>query len=114
MILQYSAASIVSHNKQLCTPSSVDSIVSSQGQEDHVSMAANAAVKLKKVVENVERVVAMEWFTAMQALHFREVATSPVLQAECDRFRESVIPVDADRPLFKDVERTLAFMREER
>lgn len=114
MILQYSAASIVSHNKQLCTPSSVDSIVSSQGQEDHVSMAANAAVKLKKVVENVERVIAMEWFTAMQALHFREVATSPALQTDCDRFRETVSPVDADRPLFKDVEKTLAFMQEER
>ena len=53
----------------------------------------------------------MEWFTAMQALHFREAATSAALQIECDRFRDAVDPVDADRPLFKDVEKTLAFMR---
>ena len=59
MIPQYTAASIVSLNKSLATPSSVDSIPSSQGQEDHVSMGANAAIKLYKVVLNTERVLAI-------------------------------------------------------
>ena len=53
MIPQYTAAGIVSQNKQLCTPASVDSIVSSNGQEDHVSMGANAATKARRVIENV-------------------------------------------------------------
>lgn len=71
MITQYTAASVVSLNKQLCTPASVDSIVSSNGQEDHVSMGANAMLKLIRVVENVRKVLAIELFTACQALEFR-------------------------------------------
>ena len=57
MIAQYAAAAVVSQNKQLCTPASVDSIVSSNGQEDHVSMGANAATKALRVLQNVERVL---------------------------------------------------------
>lgn len=71
MIAQYTAASIVSQNKQYCTPASVDSIVSSNGQEDHVSMGANAVTKLRKVVLNVQRVLAIELLTAAQALEMR-------------------------------------------
>lgn len=71
MIAQYTAASIVSANKQLCTPASVDTLDSSNGQEDHVSMGANAATKLYKVLENVERIVAIELLTGAQALEFR-------------------------------------------
>jgi len=71
MIPQYTAASIVNQNKQLCTPASVDSIESSQGQEDHVSMGANAATKGYKVVENLERILAIELFNAAQAMDFR-------------------------------------------
>ena len=71
MIAQYTAASVVSQNKQLCTPSSVDSIVSSRGQEDHVSMAANGATRLLKVCENVNTVYAIEALVACQALDFR-------------------------------------------
>src|SRR6185437_1000529 len=71
MIAQYTAAAIVSQNKQLCTPASVDSIVSSNGQEDHVSMGANAATKLHRVVQNVQRVLAIELLTAAQALELR-------------------------------------------
>lgn len=112
MIVQYSAASMVSHNKQLCTPSSVDSIVSSQGQEDHVSMAANASVKLKKVVENVERVLAMELMTAMQALDFRKPEVSaPTLMEIHQRYRDEVRFVNEDRPLYKDIEDTIRFMQ---
>jgi histidine ammonia-lyase len=71
MIAQYTAASIVSQNKQWCTPASVDSIVSSNGQEDHVSMGSNAATKLYKVIENVKQVIAIEAFTAMMAFEYR-------------------------------------------
>ncbi|NUM32383.1 MAG: histidine ammonia-lyase [Bacteroidetes bacterium] len=73
MIPQYTAASIVSLNKQLCTPSSVDSIMSSNGQEDHVSMGANAMLKLAKITQNTAKVLAIELFTSAQALEFRDI-----------------------------------------
>ena len=99
MIPQYTAASIVSQNKQLCTPASVDSIDSSQTQEDHVSMGANAALKCMKVVENVQRVLAIELFNAAQALEFRIPArTSPVLEKLVSDFRNHV-PFVADDTL---------------
>lgn len=72
MIAQYTAASIVSQNKQLCTPSSVDTIESSNGQEDHVSMGANAATKCLRVINNVERIQAIELLTACKALKYRK------------------------------------------
>jgi len=71
MIPQYTAAGIVSQNKQLCTPASVDTIDSSNGQEDHVSMGANAATKCLRVLENVKSLLAIEWLVAAQALDFR-------------------------------------------
>lgn len=77
MIAQYTAASLVSRNKQLCTPASVDSIVSSNGQEDHVSMGANAGLKAIQVAKNTERVLGTELLCATQALDFREAATFP-------------------------------------
>ena len=81
MIPQYAAASIVSQNKGLCWPASCDSIPSSQGQEDHVSMGSNAATKLYRVVNNTERVLAIELFNAAQALEFRRpLHTSPCLE----------------------------------
>jgi histidine ammonia-lyase len=76
MITQYTAASVVSLNKQLCTPASVDSIVSSNGQEDHVSMGANAVLKLIRVVENVRKVLAIELFVSSQAMEFRNIERS--------------------------------------
>ena len=72
MIPQYTAASIVSQNKQLATPASVDSIESSNGQEDHVSMGANSATKLYKVIKNVQSIIAIELFNAAQAIEFRD------------------------------------------
>ncbi|MEI2708408.1 MAG: aromatic amino acid lyase [Chitinophagaceae bacterium] len=81
MIPQYTAAGIVSENKQLCTPSSVDSISSSNNQEDHVSMGANAATKCFRVIENVQRVLAIELLTAAQALEFRRpLKSSPFIE----------------------------------
>ncbi len=89
MIAQYTAASIVSQNKQYCTPASVDSIVSSNGQEDHVSMGANAATKLRKVLLNVQRVLGIELLTAAQALELRRPAqSSPALEAIHNQLRE--------------------------
>ncbi len=90
MIAQYTAASIVSQNKQYCTPASVDSIVSSNGQEDHVSMGANAVTKLRKVVQNVQRVLAIELLTAAQALELRRPHTSsPALEKIFDGLRKT-------------------------
>lgn len=72
MIVQYAAAAAVSLNKQYCSPSSIDSIISSKGQEDHVSMAANAGIRCNKIAQQTEMVLAMEWLTATRAMHFRQ------------------------------------------
>ncbi len=104
MIAQYTAASIVSQNKGLCMPASVDSIVSSNGQEDHVSMGANAATKLYRVIKNLQRVLAIEWLCAAQALEFRRPAkTSAPLEQLCSRLRESVPFMAHDRVLHDDL-----------
>ena len=92
MIPQYTAASIVNQNKQLCTPSSVDSIESSQGQEDHVSMGANAATKALKVVNNLQRILAIELFNAAQALEFRRPAkSSPLIENFVHKYRQYAV-----------------------
>jgi histidine ammonia-lyase len=112
MIPQYTAASIVSQNKQLCTPASVDSLVSSNGQEDHVSMGANAATKARRVVENVEQVLGIELLTAVQALDFRRPGrTSAALEAVVAAFRQEVSFVGPDRVLYPDLHRAAAFVR---
>ena len=112
MIPQYTAAGIVSQNKQLCTPASADSIVSSNGQEDHVSMGANAATKARRVLENTEQVLAIELLTAAQALAFRRPArTSPVLERLLEAFRAEVAFVARDRVLYPDLHRAAAFVR---
>ncbi len=112
MIPQYTAASIVSQNKQLCTPASVDSLVSSNGQEDHVSMGANSATKLIRIVDNVERLIAIELINASQALEFRRPKkTSAYLEEFLEVFREEVPFVKNDRVLYEDIERAVAFIR---
>ncbi len=91
MIAQYTAASIVSQNKQLCTPSSVDTIDSSNGQEDHVSMGANAATKCLRVVENLRSILAIELLTASQALEFRRPdKSSPAVEQLFEMVRSKV------------------------
>ncbi|MEQ6123282.1 histidine ammonia-lyase [Pseudotenacibaculum sp. MALMAid0570] len=97
MIPQYTAASIVSQNKQLATPASIDSIESSNGQEDHVSMGANGATKARKVVNNVQTVLGIELFTASQALSFGKAKSSPFLESFLNSFREEVSLVQEDR-----------------
>lgn len=103
MIPQYTAAGIVSQNKQLATPSSVDSIESSDGQEDHVSMGANGATKARRVVDNVQTVMAIELFTASQALSFGKGKSSPFLESFVQSFREEVPLVGEDRVLHHDM-----------
>ncbi len=112
MIPQYTAASIVSQNKQLATPASVDSIVSSNGQEDHVSMGANAATKLYRVVENIETILAIELLNASQAIHYRApLKTSPFLDSFLKAYREEVSFVANDRILSEDIHKGIAFLR---
>jgi len=110
MIAQYTAASIVSQNKQYCSPASVDSIVSSNGQEDHVSMGANAATKLQKVIDNIKTVLAIELITASQALFFRDAKTSPFLESFLNAFRAEVPFIDEDRIIQKDIENARTFI----
>lgn len=112
MIPQYTAASIVSQNKQLCTPASIDSIVSSNGQEDHVSMGANAATKALKVVQNVERVLAIELMTAAQAIEFRRpMRTSKKLEKLMDDFRDEVPFVEDDKVMYTEIDKALKFVQ---
>ncbi len=113
MIPQYTAASMVSHNKQLCTPSSVDSIESSQGQEDHVSMGANAATKAYRVMLNLEQILAIELYNAAQALEFRRPArTSPYLENFMTEYRKYVSFVEDDKVMYHDMEASVRFLQE--
>lgn len=113
MIPQYTAASLVSQNKQLCTPASVDSIVSSNGQEDHVSMGANAATKAYRVVNNLYSILAIELITAAQALTFRRpLKTSASLEKLADTFRQSVPFIEDDRILHEDIIRAEKFLKD--
>lgn len=114
MIPQYTAASIVSQNKGLCWPASCDSIPSSQGQEDHVSMGSNSATKLVRVLDNVEEVLGIELLNAVQALEFRRPAkTSPVLEGIINDYRRQVPFVDNDSYLHPLIEKSVLFLRNE-
>src|SRR5690554_716855 len=110
MIVQYAAASAVSQNKQLATPASVDSIDSSNGQEDHVSMGANAATKLYRILENYEKVLGVEWLTACQALHFRQYKTSPNIKKVIDQFRKEVPFVAEDQIMYSLMQKAREFV----
>ncbi|CDN30915.1 Histidine ammonia-lyase [Mucinivorans hirudinis] len=113
MIPQYTAASIISQNKQLCMPSSVDSIESSGGQEDHVSMGANAATKALRVMRNTERVLAIEMFNAAQALEFRRPKqSSPRIESIVAKYRNVVPFVEQDEVMYPLIERSIRFIRE--
>ena len=112
MIPQYTAASIVSQNKGLCWPASCDSIPSSQGQEDHVSMGSNSATKLVRIVDNVERVLAIELFNAAQALEFRRPEkSSPTLEGVVAEYRKDVPFLDKDSYMHPLIEKSIEFIR---
>lgn len=112
MIPQYTAAGIVSENKQLSTPASVDSISSSNNQEDHVSMGANAATKCYRVVQNVEKVLAIELLAAVQALEFRRpLKSSPEIETLVQGFRKKISFNESDRFLHDDMVHAIEFMK---
>ncbi len=112
MIPQYAAASMVSQNKMYCWPASCDSIVSSNEQEDHVSMGANAATKLHRIIDNVERVLAIELMNASQAIEFRRpLKTSPFLERILEEFRKEVPFLQTDVVMYPLIERATAYLR---
>ena len=112
MIPQYTAASIVSQNKQLCTPSSVDSIPSSNEQEDHVSMGANGATKLLRVTENLEKILAIELFTAIQALEFRNpLKSSEFIEDLVKSYRETIPFINDDKVMYPEIEKSIQFIK---
>lgn len=115
MIPQYTAASIVSQNKQLCSPASVDSIVSSNGQEDHVSMGANAATKAYRVVQNLERILAIEIFTAMQAFDLRKqvngLKSSENIEKLHANYRKVVPFIETDTYMHPHIQASIKFLQ---
>lgn len=111
MIPQYTSASMVSQNKMYCYAASSDSIVSSNGQEDHVSMGANAAVKLFKIMDNLNHILAIELMNAAQGIDFRRPAkTSPVLENFLKEYRKEVPFVKDDIVMYKEIHKTVAFL----
>ena len=115
MIPQYAAAAIVSQSKQLCTPSSVDSIPSSQNQEDLVSMGGNGATKCFRVCENTERVLAIEIFNAAQALEFRRpLKSSPFIENLVADYRKVVNFVDIDEIMYKHIHASVKFLQDQK
>ncbi|AMC10521.1 histidine ammonia-lyase [Lutibacter profundi] len=112
MIPQYTAASIVSQNKQLATPASIDSIVSSNGQEDHVSMGANAATKAKQIVDNIETILAIELLNASQAIYFRAPKkSSPFIESFLKQYKSEVAFIENDTVLNLEIKKTIQFLQ---
>ncbi len=115
MIPQYAQASVVSQNKQLSTPSCVDTIDSSQGQEDHVSMGANAATKALRVIENIEKILAIELFNAAQALEFRRpLKSSPVIEEFVAEFRKVVPFIEEDEVMYTHIANAIEFVEQQK
>jgi len=113
MICQYTAAAVVNRNKILTHPASTDSIVTSAGQEDHVSMAANAGIKLFEIVNNTWKLLAIEWMISCQALEYRRpMKTSPQLEEKYNAYRLHVRPLSGDRSHSSDIDATENFLRQ--
>ncbi len=113
MITQYTCASIVSQNKQLCTPASVDTIDSSNGQEDHVSMGANAATRLFRVLDNCQKILAIELIHAAQGLEFRRPLQAAVwTEALHAQFRAVVPSLETDRIMATDMQAAQQFLKQ--
>lgn len=111
MIPQYVSASIVSQNKMYCYAASSDSIVSSNGQEDHVSMGATSAIKLLKVMDNLDLILSIELMNAVQAMEFRRpLKSSPVIEKTIKEYRKEVPFVEEDIVMYKEIHKTVAFL----
>jgi len=114
MIVQLTAASLVSENKVLAHPASVDSIPTSANQEDHVSMGSVSANKLLQVMENVTSALGIELLIASAALDERKLASSPALEKVKAMLREKVAPMQEDRIMYPDVNNAIELLRDER
>jgi histidine ammonia-lyase len=115
MVSQYTAAALVSENKVLCHPASVDSIPTSANQEDHVSMGATAGLKAQDVLRNVETVLAIELLCAAEGLDYRRpLRSSRRLEAVHALIRSEVPHLEHDRPLYPDIARITAMVRDSR
>lgn len=112
MLPQYVAASLVSENKILCHPASCDSIPSSANKEDHVSMGAIAALKSLKILENVQRTIAIEFMAASQGLEFhRPLESSPGINVAHSIIRGKVPKLEKDRPMYEDIEKLFCIVK---
>lgn len=112
MILQYTSAALVSENKSLCFPASADSIPTSLGQEDHVSMGSISARKTLRIIENLEHILAIEWICAAQALEFRRpLVSTPVIEAVFERLRQEVTFAERDRIFAEDITKAVRLFR---
>ena len=111
MILQYTSASLVSANKQLASPSSIDSITSSNGQEDHVSMGANGANQLRDIINNLYEIFAIELITAIQAKEFNNHKTSDLIHKFISSIRKIHPKISSDRVFHKDLIKVSKFLK---
>jgi len=112
MIPQYAAASMVSQNKMYCFAASSDSIVSSNGQEDMVSMGANAATKLHKIIDNLERILGIELLNAAQAMEFRRpLKSSPIIENYLSGYRKQVAFIRDDVVMYKQINKTVDYLK---
>ena len=114
MILQYTSASLVSANKQLATPSSIDSITSSNGQEDHVSMGANGANQLRDIINNLYEIFAIELITAIQAKEFNNHKTSDLIDEFISTIRKIHPKISSDRVFHNDINKVSKFLKKNR
>jgi histidine ammonia-lyase len=112
MITQYTAAALVSENKTLCFPASADSIPTGLGQEDHVSMGAISGRKTLRIIENVEKIIAIEWLCAAQALDFRRpLHSTPYVERAYSLLRDTISFAQVDRVFGEDMERAIRLLR---
>jgi histidine ammonia-lyase len=108
MIPQYTSAALVSENKALCFPASADSVPTSLGQEDHVSMGSISSRKLNQVIDNVEKILAVELVSAAQAFDFRKpMKSGPILDACHELVRDHIDHADEDRVFANDIRKAL-------
>ena len=114
MILQYTSASLVSANKQLAAPSSIDSITSSNGQEDHVSMGANGANQLRDIINNLYEIFAIELITAIQAKEFNNHKTSDLIDKFISTIRKIHPKISSDRVFHNDIIKVSKFLKKNR
>ena len=111
--MQYTAAALVSENKSLCFPASADSVPTSKGQEDHVSMGSISGRKTLQIIQNLEKILGIELFCAAQGLDFRRpLKSTPIIEALHSAFRKIVPFADADRYFSSDMEASIQFLRE--